>query len=152
MSANPPPFDLARARLAYWGFHWGRPPDREFAVVGPRRVHRVPLWQLGTLVGLELRGVDDVWVRRGTVHLASDRFGRDLYLVARGRIGALPPRGLLSARIGAVRYRTNKDGGNDVWRHAFEGTRPVLALDAGGWPVIRRAGSAYAITWRGIVG
>lgn len=149
MAQNPPPFDLGRARLAYWAFHWGQPPDRELEVLGPRGVP-IPVWQLGQLVGLELRCGEDIWVPRGRVHLASDQHGHRLYLVAGGRI--VVPRGPLPDRVLAIRYRTNKDGGNDVWRHAFEGTRPVCALDAGGWPVIRRAGSRFRITWRGIVG
>lgn len=149
MSRNPPPFDLLRARAAYWAFHWGRPPRREFPVRGPRGIP-TPVWQLGELVGLELRGGHDVWVRRGQVHLASDRFGERLYLVAEGPI--LVPHGPLPGRVLAIRYRTNKDDGGDLWRHAFEGRRPLFALDAQGWPVFRRAGSRFRITWRGIEG
>lgn len=151
MSRNPPPFDLAGARLAYWAFHWGRPPDRVLRVLGPRGV-RVPVWQLGSLVGLELRSGEDVWVGRGLVHLAADRHGERLFLVSERPIRALSPPGLLPDRVSAIRYRTNKDGGADLWRHAFEGVRPILATDAHGWPVLRRAGSAYRVTWRGIEG
>ena len=143
-----PGFDLHAARVTYWSFHWGLPPGRVLRVRGPRGVpHAVA--QLGALVALELDGGYWVWPR-GRVHLATGRFGRELYLVAAG--GCVPGEGWRAGRVVAVRYRTNKGDGAAVWRHAFEGTRPRLELDRDGFPVIRRSGSGFRVTWRGIVG
>lgn len=133
----------------FWEFHWGRPPRRELRVRGPRGVPGA-VAQLGTLVALELRGNHIEWPSRGTIHLATNRFGDELFLAASN--GVRCDRRVHTGRIVAIRYRTNKGDGDEVWRHAFEGRRPCLALDDQGWPVIRRAGSRFRVTWRGIVG
>lgn len=150
MSRNPPAFDLLRAKLRFWAFHWGTPPDETLEVLGPRGVPTA-VWQLGQLVGFELAGGVDARVWRGDVRLAADRYARNLYLV--GPAPIVVPAGALPRRVRAIRYRTNKGyDGEYVYRHEFEGVRPVLALDDRGWPVLRRAGSGYRITWRGIEG
>ncbi len=141
-------FDLHAARRMFWEFHWGLPPGRELRMGGPRGVPGATA-QLGTLVALEtVRGM--VWPAEGRVHLATDRYGRRLFLLARD--GIVVDRHSPAGRLVAIRYRTNKGDGSAVWRHAFEGTRPVFGPDRDGWPVIRRAGSQFRVTWRGIVG
>jgi len=142
--------DFFDARALYWSFHWGRPAARELDAVGPAGMPRVSV-QLGHFVGVEFACGGSARPGRGsTLYLASDRHGRRLYL--------LSPRGLEvdgrtpSGRVAAILYRTNKGDGLEVWRHAFEGTRPWFGPNHHGWPVFRRAGSGYRVTWRGIEG
>jgi hypothetical protein len=146
----PDDFDLEGARDLFWQFHWGRPPTRELRVRGPRNVPGA-VAQLGTLVALELDGGRGVWPKRDTIHLATNRRGRELYLVAPDGIQC-DEEVAWPRRIVAIRYRTNKGDGNEVWRHAFEGRRPLFQLDDEHWPEIVRAGSKFRVTWRGIVG
>lgn len=138
----------------YWAFHWGIAARREFPVLAPRGAPRA-LAELGELVRLELVGGGVVEPRGGRgrpgpVWLATDDGGGGLWLVARG--GVVLDQGAPLGRIVAVSYRTRKDSGGTRWRHAFEGTLPELVVDADGVPRIRRAGSRFRVTWRGIVG
>ena len=145
-------FDLRAARRQYWLLHWGLPPDRELRVEAPRGTPPV-VAALGTLVNLELRiarGPVSRWWPDQVVHLATDAAGRALFLLSAG--GVTLPDGWARARIVAVTYDTNKAGDDAHWRHAFEGTRPCLERDRDGCAVIRRRGSRFRVTWRGIVG
>ena len=142
-----PSFELSGARRMYWAFHWGMPPRRNVRMLGPRGIPDA-VAQLGALVALELASGARL-VPAGRVQLATDSHGRALYLVAREDI-SLPP-GTATGRLRAIEYRTNKGRRTEVWRHDFD-ARPLLAVDDHGWPVIRRAGSKFRVTWRGIVG
>lgn len=148
MRAPPDEFDLEAARRMFWEFHWGLPSGRELELLGPRGVPAVTA-QLGTLVAVETVG-GMVWPKSGRIHLATDRHGKRLFLLSRDGIAV--DRHTPAGRVVAIRYRTNKGDGSAVWRHEFEGTRPVFGPDRDGWPVIRRAGSGFRVTWRGIVG
>lgn len=143
-----PRFNLADARVAYWRFHWGLPAPRKtpLRMQGPRGVPTA-LAQLGTLDALELAS-GTVVRPTSRVHLACDPQGRNLYLVAPGGVRHEGE----SGPIEAVRYRTRKDGGGDLFRHAFDRPQPRLVTDSEGHPVIRRGASRYRIEWRGIVG
>lgn len=148
MAAADPPFSLANARVAYWRFHWGlpAPSDHPLRMRGPRGVPKA-LAQLGTLDALELEG--GAVVRPSSrVHLACDPQGRNLYLVAPGGVRHEGEDG----PIAAVRYRTRKDSGGQLFRHSFDRPLPRLVTDSEGHPVIRRGASRYRIEWRGIVG
>lgn len=144
-----PPFNgLAAAQEAYWRFHWGLAAPRKapLRMRGPRGVPGV-LAQLGTLDALELAG-GAVLRPAGRIHLACDPAGKNLYLVAPGGVrheGETGP-------IEAVRYRTRKDNGGQLFRHSFDPPLPRLGTDSEGHPIIRRGASRYRIEWRGIVG
>lgn len=147
--ARPDAFDLEAERALYWRFHWGRPARQQLRARGPRGIP-AGVAQLGTLVALELAGGAWVWPGQGTVHLATDRHGRSLFLCATA--GVVADDKVRAGRIVAIRYRTNKGDGAAIWRHEFEGRRPLFTFDDDGHPVIRRAGSRFRVTWRGIVG
>lgn len=143
-----PTFDAVdQAARLHWQFHWGLPrTSRARRMQGPRGIPAA-VAQLAVLEALELANGEEV-KPAGQVHLATDTKGHALYLVAPGGVRCECPTG----RIHAVRYRTRKDAGGDRWRHEFDRPQPVLARNVEGAPVIRRAGSRYRVTWRGIVG
>lgn len=136
--------ETRRARKVYRDAHWGIEATRELQMRGPAGVPKVTV-QLGALVDIEL--VNGALVRpQGRVHLAFDEAGRRLFLLANDKLQHEGPGG----RIEAITYRTKKDDGGQVFRHAFDQPGPVLAVNKDGWPVIRRGGSKFKITWRGI--
>ena len=149
---TPDDFDLRAARRQYWLLHWGVPSGRELRARAPRGTPPV-VAALGALVDLELRrgrGAVSRWRPDRPVHLATDAAGRALYLLAPG--GVTLPADWAPVRIVAVTYDTHKASEDAHWRHAFEGTRPRLERDRDGCAVIRRRGSRFRVTWRGIVG
>ena len=142
-----PAFNLqnAAARM-HWEFHWGLPKTaRSRRMQGPRGIPAA-VAQLAVLEALELASGEEV-KPAGQVHLATDAQGQALYLVAPGGVRCECPTG----RIEAIRYRTRKDDGGTRWRHEFSRPLPLLTRNRDGAPVIRRAGSRFRVTWRGIV-
>lgn len=143
------PFDIDTPEGMYWQFHWGIAPCGEHEAFGPDGMPpRVA--QLGQLVEIKLaRG--DSYEPPPSVEAAitTDKAGRRLYVVSDE---PLDLRGVIrGGEIEAIAYRTYKAGdGDTVYEHAFEGQRPALGFDSTGHPVIRRNGSDYHVTWRGI--
>jgi hypothetical protein len=137
---------LKPERDMYWRFHWGIPPTRAFRVEGPRGVPPA-LAQLAEFKNFEL--VNGGLIKpSGRVHLATDAKGQNLYLVARNPVRHEGGGG----RIHAVTYKTKKDAGGQLFRHEFTQPGPIFTKDRDGAPVIRRAGSGFRVTWRGIEG
>ena len=109
-------------------------------------------WQLGRLDGFFVRGGVYVAAPHGT-YLASDRHGRDLYFLRQGSPWALGCE-FAAVRAVAIVYWSNKASrAHKPFEHTFGeggGPRPRLEVDPEGLAVLRRRGSRYRVTWRGI--
>lgn len=146
------PFDIDTPEGMYWQFHWGIAPCGEREAIGPDGMPR-RVAQLGELLEIKFsRG--DSWeppADAGAV-LTTDKSGQRLYIATDRPLDAR--RLVRGGEIEAIAYRTYKHGdGDTAYEHAFEGSeRPALGFDASGHPTIRRNGSGYHITWRGIEG
>jgi hypothetical protein len=143
--------DTHEAAGFYERMHWGRRAKRTLLCVGPKGMPET-VAELGHLVDLKLVGGQVVAIRSGCVRLVTDTEGEGLYLVSETGLQLDPA--TPTGRIASIAYRTAKgmDTGRPIYEHAFEGRRPELAIDAEGFPIIRRAGSRFRVTWRGIVG
>ncbi len=139
------------ARL-YHELQWGRLPRERVGVHVPRGVPRHTA-QLGLLDHLVL--VDGREVRwpgaRLTVGVPPGGGRRALYI--QGAAALLVPQAARRVRIRKVVYVTAKGRRpNQRFHHTFLGTLPMLDAYAGGEARIRREGSIYTVTERGIEG
>ena len=138
----------------YREVQWGRSPDATVRVHAPSGMP-ARLTQLGLLVELVMGdGRALAWPsQRVRLCIARPRAGgrRALYLVAETPVSV--PAWARNQPIAEVVYDTTKGGRPRLhYRHAFEGSRPVLTTYRGGEARIERRRSRYDVTQRGIEG
>lgn len=136
----------------------GRPSTKKLAVVTPENAPK-NVWCLGRLLELRLKGHSNLDFRGRKFYLCADEKNKQLWIAggAIGRKDAAIERGYSEpiAEITHVVYAAHKAHLDDVpdqgYIHKFGeegGTRPTLAIDRNGFPII--TGGSYRITPLGI--